>query len=718
MVARRQRTMLLVLLLLVGTACQRLRTDTNRPEAIVLDAMPMEGSALAPARFEVRNLPEGHGYQPGRLLALYGESEGLPDLQPVGAAEIVVAFEHGFELVAWWVDPTHEQAARLEVREMPQGHHFGGKVGQIVVHQPELGRVRLNMGENHGLMVGDVFEVLGDTLGDADLGGRSLGRKHIGLVQVVTLGDQIATADILMGEAPNNAFVIHKGTQQVSERPIVKVLLTTFGGDRGDAYTRALHAALGGALEKSTKRDIVVQTTDEVVTSGEQQATLIGEERGVHVVLWGSASHVGSSVALRPKVTFIGALDGAREWAPVELAEERMFRDEPDEVSRRVQGLASYLAGWMYFTYFENVVTGSYRQAAVHFEAALEHGDAIDARNARVWLFYCRERTGDWVNAEQLARAVEQEGEAEKDVWQRALGLYLRAQMEASTGRLDDARQHAEQAARLFSEQGDSRMRAVAIGKVADVHTARGEFDEALRIRSEEQLPVYVQLRDTREYAVTMGQIADLHTRQGQFDQALRILTQDVLPVFKRLGDAREYAIAMGRIADIHHLLGDLDEALRIRTKEQLPIYAQLEDVRSQAVTMGKIADIHYLRGEFGEALRIRVTEELPIYDKLHDVRSRAATMRKIASIHSARDEFDVALRILTQDVLPVDERLGAERDVLTDQVHIAVILLMRNAPGDRKHALDLLETTLHEAERMEMHEAEQILDIMKLVVR
>ncbi len=45
---------------------------------------------------------------------------------------------------------------------------------------------------------------------------------------------------------------------------------------------------------------------------------------------------------------------------------------------------------------------------------------------------------------------------------------------------------------------------------------ARGETDEALRICSEEQLPVYERLGDVRSKAVTMGRIADVLQARGE----------------------------------------------------------------------------------------------------------------------------------------------------------------------------------------------------------
>ena len=168
-------------------------------------------------------------------------------------------------------------------------------------------------------------------------------------------------------------------------------------------------------------------------------------------------------------------------------------------------------------------------------------------------------------------------------------------------------------AADLFKDAGDMRSRAVTMGKIADVLQQRGETDEALRIRREEELPVYERLGDVRSRAVTMGQIADVLQQRGETDEALRTLREEVLPEFKRLGDVRSWAVTMGQIADVLLQRGETDEALRIRREEELPVYERLGDVRSRAVTMGQIADVLQQRGETDEALRIRREEQLPV---------------------------------------------------------------------------------------------------------
>ena len=87
---------------------------------------------------------------------------------------------------------------------------------------------------------------------------------------------------------------------------------------------------------------------------------------------------------------------------------------------------------------------------------------------------------------------------------------------------------------------------------------------------------MYEHLGDARAVAIAKGQVADILGISGQLEEALRIHTEEGIPVYERLGDARSVAITRGKVADILEARGDLDEALRIRTEEEIPVYERL----------------------------------------------------------------------------------------------------------------------------------------------
>jgi tetratricopeptide (TPR) repeat protein len=135
-----------------------------------------------------------------------------------------------------------------------------------------------------------------------------------------------------------------------------------------------------------------------------------------------------------------------------------------------------------------------------------------------------------------------------------------------------------------------------------------------------------------------MGQIAGVLEARGQLDEALRIRREDELPVFERLGDRHSRAVTMGKIADVLRARGELDEALRIRREDELPIYEELGDQRARAVTMGKIADALYARGQVDEALRIRREQVLPIFEQLGLIGNRVNCQWWMAHMLARRD--------------------------------------------------------------------------------
>ncbi|MGJ4953772.1 CHAT domain-containing protein, partial [Bradyrhizobium sp. HKCCYLS20291] len=316
-------------------------------------------------------------------------------------------------------------------------------------------------------------------------------------------------------------------------------------------------------------------------------------------------------------------------------------------------------------------------------------GDPIDPMEAGLLVFQHARRMRQRGHLDEAKSSFEQARDLAEMTGHELNATIARgeiADIVAGRGDLDEAlRIRREEELPVFERLGEIRSRAVTMGKIADILSARGDLDEALRIRKEELLPVFERLGDIRSRAVTMGNIADILAGRGDLDEALRIRREEELPVFERLGDIRSRAVTMGKIADILSARGDLDEALRIRREDELPVYERLSDIRSRAVTMGQIADILSARGDLDEALRIRREDELPVYKRLGDIRSCAVTMGQIADILSARGDLEEALRIRREDELPVFERLGDIRERAVTMGNIADILAGR---GDLDEAL------------------------------
>lgn len=226
-----------------------------------------------------------------------------------------------------------------------------------------------------------------------------------------------------------------------------------------------------------------------------------------------------------------------------------------------------------------------------------------------------------------------------------------------------------------FREAGMQREMAIAQGQIADILYDRGEVHESLRIRREEQLPVYEHLGDSHSYATTKCNIAIALVSLGEPKEALRILRDEVLPVLDSLGDFHQRAAALAQIAEILRASGQSEEALHILMEEVLPERARLGDLRGYSITQSRIATILRMRGEYQKVLHIYQCEILPVVRQLGDIRGNAVTQLNIADLLLETGKRGEALRILQEEVLPVFERLGDVRSLAATQGRIADIL-------------------------------------------
>jgi hypothetical protein len=103
---------------------------------------------------------------------------------------------------------------------------------------------------------------------------------------------------------------------------------------------------------------------------------------------------------------------------------------------------------------------------------------------------------------------------------QRSHVLWTLAKVTFRSGDLSRAASLAREKADLDRMNGEPLKAAIAMGGIADVLEARGDLEEALRIRREEELPVYEESGDVWSRAVTMGQIADVPQARWELEEA------------------------------------------------------------------------------------------------------------------------------------------------------------------------------------------------------
>ena len=235
-----------------------------------------------------------------------------------------------------------------------------------------------------------------------------------------------------------------------------------------------------------------------------------------------------------------------RAW---ELTRLSLAAPEPD--SDLLNRAAESAARWLFTT--EN---DAQRAQAEVLRPSLERLSACGAEPSHGLLLIavdCAELLGD-PEAEEQAVAQMRDAQA-KGADGAATNLYV-ARREKRFGNLELATRSLDAAVAGFRDAGQEREWAIARGELADILSARGQLDEALRIRTEEQLPVYERLGDVRAKAVTQGKIADILSARGQLDEALAI-HEARAKVFEDLGDAREVAQVRFSTAQVRLARGD-----------------------------------------------------------------------------------------------------------------------------------------------------------------
>jgi esterase/lipase superfamily enzyme len=187
----------------------------------------------------------------------------------------------------------------------------------------------------------------------------------------------------------------------------------------------------------------------------------------------------------------------------------------------------------------------------------------------------CAERLGKTEIQEMLLeRGLAIEG---GDPRARAMLLPAGASRLIRTGRIDAAEELEKEAA--------SGLAAVALGKIADILQARGQLDEALKIRNEEQLPVYERLGDVRSLLVGRANLAiNLLQRgaDGDRDEAGRLLAL-------ALGDAQR--LGLPEASQIEQIERTKSGPVSSEGPEQTSLPAEAQRGGNESLEEGYFAD-------------------------------------------------------------------------------------------------------------------------------
>jgi hypothetical protein len=110
----------------------------------------------------------------------------------------------------------------------------------------------------------------------------------------------------------------------------------------------------------------------------------------------------------------------------------------------------------------------------------------------------------------------------------------------------------------------------MGMSRLATLYMKRAEWDRALVIQ-EQHLDLFKELGDLRSYGIVLGKLAEIHSAMGTPQEALRIRLTEQLPLLQRLGDRRTLALAQGRTAELHFDVGEFELATALLRDSVIP---------------------------------------------------------------------------------------------------------------------------------------------------
>ncbi len=111
----------------------------------------------------------------------------------------------------------------------------------------------------------------------------------------------------------------------------------------------------------------------------------------------------------------------------------------------------------------------------------------------------------------------------------------------------------AEQAFQLaiddYHQLDELEAEAITRRNLCEVWHRVGKGGQALEVLHKRVLPVFKTLRNRKEVAETFGLIADILEMRGELDQALAIRHDEELPIYEQLGDVRSLLVGRTNLA-------------------------------------------------------------------------------------------------------------------------------------------------------------------------
>jgi DNA-binding SARP family transcriptional activator/Tfp pilus assembly protein PilF len=263
------------------------------------------------------------------------------------------------------------------------------------------------------------------------------------------------------------------------------------------------------------------------------------------------------------------------------------------------------------------VMKGHYRDAAGHYQAALECYRRCNYRPGQGRVLHNLGNTEYQLHSFQAAADYYRQAstlyEATADSLGTARALAARAAAETELGSYDQAAEQLRRALRVFRAENDQFSEAEAVSRMGDLSLRRGQFTEAAALY-EQALAISRSIDHPAGVADGLHSLGEVSLRQGDYQQAVGHLSQ-ALAAYRRNGNQHGEIIALLSRAEGLHGVGQAD-AGRAELATALRLAADTGNTYHLATAHRDLADSYHCAGQ-DEQARHHWQQALTLYTQL-----------------------------------------------------------------------------------------------------
>lgn len=283
-----------------------------------------------------------------------------------------------------------------------------------------------------------------------------------------------------------------------------------------------------------------------------------------------------------------------------------------------------------------------------------------------VTLFEARSYLDDWRETHEIALEAARKAD---DIRGQAAMLFSTGAMHYMQQRFGPARSALTAAAKLFQDVGDRQGVAYVARFMADLDLSSGRLDDAAR-RYEQALAVLRECGDNVAVACVLRDLAQIRFEFKRFDEAMELLSE-ALDLTRVARCARIEGSVLHRLGEASLESAAPANAL-VAFEQALSITRNIGDVRYEAYALRGVGVARLRLGEFGQA-REALHRALELADSVDERAARTRALLGLSELALTRGDPDEA-------ILFGKRAAGAFREMSMPLYEVRALALLREA--------------------------------------